>query len=764
MFERNSDSQLLAQTYELGQARLRLRTDLKYTLHNDSASPWYLIEDESNGRYFRVGITEYVLLSLFNGRRTLDEAIAKLASLPHCDDLSEEEVASLARWVIDSGLAETSAAKSRGRIDDLRERELVQQAMQWLNPVAIRIPLFNPDRLLARLYEACRFVAGWPMLLVWLLVFFAGAMTFMMEAESFWRHQIQSISGVDFLWLGVSWLLLKMLHETAHGMMCKHYGGRTSQFGLLLLLMVPLPYVDVSSSWRFATKSQRILTAAAGMLIEAFIAAIAIMVWAKCSPGPVQYHAGNLFLAATVNTLLFNGNPLMKFDGYYMLVDWLEIPNLYTRGRSFVKSWMKWAFFGTPFQMKTEPSPTKNRIVRIYGVLAFIWLALIYVSLGAAALNMFNGVGLLIAMLAWVLWIGLPVVQLVRYLATRHTTENPSRCRFYVLTFSMAAVLYAVFTLVPAPESISAPAVVVNDKVVEVRTRSAGFVKSILVSDGDVVAEGEVLVELDNPELLADVARMNSEIAASELKASVYKNNGDLATWQMEMETCEGLKKQRSELEEQRRQLQVLAPAAGVVNSANLGEFESVYLEEGEELLSIIQSEAKQVVAMLTQQDAVWLRLRDTSCKVSISFYGSTRGKIEGKVVEISPRATNRVPHFAFASTNGGPLSVVPRRQVDVEVEPGASPMRLRSANLRARRSQSLVHFASHHSDDDEQLKLIQQYVPVVVEINRADASGLRNGQSGVVSIGGRQTTLGDYLYHRVKRWVISKIQLTHGI
>lgn len=764
VFDKNSDPQLLAQTYELGQARVRLRKDLKFTLHNDSASPWYLVEDESNGRFFRIGISEYALLSLLNGKRTLEEAMAKLASMPQCDDLSDEEVASLARWVIDSGLAETSAAKTKSRIEDQRSREFLQQTMQWMNPVAIRIPLFNPDGWLTRIYAGLRVIAGWPVLVVWLLVCGIGAMTFTMEAGNFWRHQVQSISGNDFLWLAISWLVLKVFHEAAHGLMCKHYGGRAPGFGVLMLLLVPLPYLDVSSSWRFPAKAQRILTAAAGMMAEAFIASIAIFVWANSSPGPLQYQMGNLFLAATVNTLLFNANPLMKFDGYYILVDWLEIPNLYTRGRSFVKSWAKWMFFGVPFDTDTEPSLAKARIVATYGASAMLWLVLICVSLGTAALNMFSGIGLLVAFLAIALWIGFPLFQLGRYLIVKHTTDNPSRFRFLGVTGVLASALFVAMVLIPAPGTINAPAIIVDDEVAEVRTRAAGFVESIHVAAGQSVAKGELLIEMQNPQLLADIVRLETEIAASELKASVHKNDGDLATWQIEIETCEGLQKQRNELTEQLQQLRVVAPVAGIVSSANLHELDQVYLSAGEDLLTITQPNAKRVVAMLAQHDAVWLRTRSELDNVSVNLWGSTEAAIPGKIVEISPRATDRVPHFAFASTNGGPLDVVSRRQVDVEVEPSASVMRHRSANLRARRSQSLVHFATHHVTDDDQLKLVEQYVPVVVELKPADSAGLRTGQTGVVSIGGRETTLGDYLSTNIKRWIASKIQLTHGL
>ncbi len=758
------DSHALSQTYELGQARLRLRSDLRFTLHNDSTSPWYLVEDEGGGNYYRIGVVEYAFLSLLNGKRTLDEAIAQLASLACCDDLNENKAASLARWVIDSGLAETSAAKGKERIREQRKQESTRQMFEWMNPIAFRIPVFSPDALLTQMYRVGGFLAGWPVLLIWFVVCGFGALTLAMVWGEFWTEQIRAFSSFDFLWLAGTWLALKVFHELAHGLACKHYGGRVPQFGVLILLLIPLPYVDVSSSWRFSSSGQRILTSAAGMLIEAFIAALAIMIWASSSPGPVQYHMGNLFVAATINTLLFNANPLMKFDGYYILVDWVKIPNLYTRGRAFVKSLFKWMFFGVEFKLDSEPSRTKTRFVRAYGFAAMIWFVLICLSLGTAAISMLSGVGLLIAIAAMVLWIGIPLFRLAKYLLKKQETENPNRIRFVVFSGFIMAMLFGMAVGLPGPESVKAPVVIVEDDLARIRTGAAGFIEEIHVSNGQEVDEGELLVTMANPQLEADIAELKSSLVASRLRAKVYKTDGNLATWQIENETSIGLQTQLEVLLEQFNQLTIVAPVSGAVNAENFEELSGVYLSAGEELLSIGNSGSKHAVAMVAQHDAVWLRQRGELQNATIRLWGAQE-EFVGKITEISPRATDRVPHFAFASNFGGPLTVVDRQHVDAKIEQGASAMRRKSANRQRSRSTSLVHFADQtQGQDSNDSKLVQQYVAVIVQLPATEAAKLRTGQAGAMSVSCREDSLGSYVYQKTKRWIRSKIQLTHGL
>ncbi len=243
---------------------------------------------------------------------------------------------------------------------------------------------------------------------------------------------------------------LRVVHEAAHALTCKRFGGRVRQWGILFLMFIPMPFVDVTTAWRFPRRRARILTSAAGMMAELFLAAIAAFVWYHSDPGLLRQNAVNVMLAASVTTLLFNANPLMRFDGYHILADVLDAPNLYTHGRQYIRSIGRRVFFG--LRSGHPPwRPSQAMLVRSYAIAATVWKALIFVSLTLAALSLFDGIGLILAVTAGILWIGVPIFRIIRFLISGTETEQPSRRQFALACGGFATVIISVGLIVPAP-------------------------------------------------------------------------------------------------------------------------------------------------------------------------------------------------------------------------------------------------------------------------------------------------------------------------
>ena len=273
---------------------------------------------------------------------------------------------------------------------------------------------------------------------------------------------------------------------------------------MLLLLLIPLPYVDVTSSWRFINKWHRILVAAAGMMVEVFVAAIACVVWVSAEPGPLKYHAGNIIITATLHTLIFNANPLMKFDGYYMLSDFLEIPNLATRGRSYLKSVFKWLYFGNKPKPITDVG-VRGVIVKAYGFLAMAWFFSISLGLSLAASSMFEGFGLLVAVVGMILWFGIPVIKFAKFVLLGSKTEEPNRI-WFAAAMSITCVLIGAFLFAcPSPSVVSAPIVIDFEELSIVRAEAAGFAQTIHVVDGQKVEAGQLLITMENRDLKTEL-------------------------------------------------------------------------------------------------------------------------------------------------------------------------------------------------------------------------------------------------------------------
>jgi putative peptide zinc metalloprotease protein len=784
------------QTWELGHAKIRLRTDLRFSLHRRGGWDWYVIEDDSRGQYFRVSLSEYAFLSLLDGKRTLDQAQSDLASLPGCYTIDEHQATNITKLIIDAGLAESFVSHSQRATSRARENAQQHILLSYLNPIAWRIPLFNPDRLFTLLHRWTRLVPGWVFAVVLLAVCVVGALQLLIRWRDFHQDRLTSFSANDALWLCLAWFLMKGLHETAHGVTCKRYGGRVPSFGVMLLLLIPLPYVDVTSSWRFTYKWQRMLTAAAGMLAEVFIASCAAIVWCAAKPGPLQYHASNLILAGSINTLFFNLNPLMRLDGYHIVTDLLDMPNLYTHGRQSMKSFFKTIFFGTRFQAPEQTSLTRWGLVICYGLSAFLWQFLVCVGLGITAANLFPGIGLMLVFLASLAWIGIPLWKLIRMLFCRQLAESLNRTQFAMMTAAIFMIMTVVLML-PAPATVRAPMVIRQD-LLTLRAQASGKVGKIHHYHGTQVRKGDLLITLVNPELTKELHQTKLELRSSQTQADHYLAEGDIELWQITQETIQGLKQRHEELNYLCSSLEVRASVDGVVLLNDYVNMLGQFVLPGDDLLSLRRIDRCQAIALVAQADAQWLGSVKNP-KVSVMVWGQGGRRIPFKLATIHPRASFDLPHAAFASTVGGPISVLDRQQAtgardnrydsflasssQIQAEShfsdrsaAAFGQEMRQLSSNARSNQSLHSLKSS-------LRTVQPYVQVEASLEPGMAAeipvngmpgtnkpallvqaSLLDGQSGVMFVSGRETTLGSYLGYEIRRWIQESLTVSHGL
>jgi putative peptide zinc metalloprotease protein len=720
------------QTFEFSQARLRLKDSLRFTMRQSGSAIEYLVEDEVTGRFFRVGLPQYTFMTMLDGQRTVSTALMKTATLLREHAIDESEAANLCKWAIESGLVESETGNSTARRIEQHEQQQKQKMISYLNPMMMRIPLFNPDPAVSVITRFLGFLVSPVGALIWLSVCIYGFLQLAYNWEEFYTNRVNSFGATDFAWIALTWVLLKLVHEIAHSVVCKRYGGRVQSCGFLFLLMIPMPYVDVTSSWRFDNKWKRILTSAAGMMSEVFIAAIACWIWANSGPGPLQYHAGNVIISATLHTLLFNINPLMRFDGYYMLADWLEIPNLSTHGRSWLKGVFKRMYFGNK-PAKLKETGFRGLAVRAYGVLAMMWFFTIAIGLSLAASSFIEGFGLMVAAIGLVLWVGIPLFKLTKYCIAGTKTEKPNRVWFStamgLTLFIAAAFLYCC----PSPSVVSAPVVIDYEPLSVVRSNSTGFAKTIHVADGQLVEEGELLVTLQNPELEHQLKSLVIDIRISELRTNTFFNQGEISKVQMEQKSLDSMLNRKAELEQQIAELQVFAPQSGTVLARELNSLAGKHLTPGNEILSIARAGEIHAIALTRQDDIDWVS-ENPEAEIELLVWGRHENNLlAGKIKHINPRARDDLPHEAFAASVGGPLAVVPRQQVEGDGEEG-------------------------------DMMLTQPRVPVEIELAEEDRHHLVAGQTGQLIVRSRNQNMGNYIAQNLVRFVRENNLRTHGL
>ena len=670
-----SPNAALAETAEFLELRPKLRPGLRFAPRTAGGERFHLIEDEAAGAFHRVGPAEYAFLSRLDGRTTVGEALAKTANLG-ADALTEREAAHVCRWLVESGLAGTPGTDRAARVIAAAEKKDRAAALGLLDPIAVTVPLFDPNRLL----ELCRPALGWlfgPVgVLLWTAALLAGGYELAAGWGRFAGFAPAAFGPHAWAWLAVSWAGLRVVHELGHGLACRRFGARTGKAGVLFLLFIPLPYTDVTAAWRFAGKWPRIAVSLAGVYVELLIAAAAALVWARVGPGVVADRCRDLILTAGVGTVLFNLNPLMRFDGYHVLADLLDVPNLADRGRRTVASWWRRAFLGGPAGAK-EAGGWRRWVVGIYGPLAALWRVLIGVSLIGGAAALLHGAGLLVAVPAGLLWFGRPVwrgAKAVMLAGPRGWCRAAAACSL------LAAAGWGLWR-VPVGGTLRLPAVVLAETE-EVRAPAAGFVRRVHVEPGEWAEAGDVLFELENPDLARRSAALGLDLEASRVRRRRHLHRGELAAAQVEARQAAALAAQRAELTALLAGLTVEAPVAGRVMGEDLAALEGVWVRPGRALASL---SAEGSLGVLTLAGADGRPRIAPGAAATVRLIGGESRPRPAVVAAVEPTAGLALPHPAFGANVGGPLPVVAAGDPGEAGPGGDAGVRLETPRTRVR-------------------------------------------------------------------------------
>jgi putative peptide zinc metalloprotease protein len=709
---------------ELGQMLLTVRRDLVFTPDRRRDATQYQIEDPLSGKFYRLGLVEYTFVSLLDGKTTVAEALRRTVTVHADTPFSEADAASLSKWLIETGLASTSESLATARLARSARDKHEQRLWKRFNPVVFRWALLQPDALL----EALLPLFGWLYTRVGLvlagLLFAAAAFQLTSQHERLFDSSRGILAADNWFWLACTWLLLKVWHELGHALACKRFGGAVREFGVMFVLAAPIAYVDVTSSWRFRSKWQRIFTAAAGMYHELLVAAVAALVWSNTHDGVVAHVCYGIMLMASVTTVLVNANPLMRFDGYYILSDWLEIPNLQPQGRAFLQYIARRWLLGVS---AARPAWSSRRAVWIrgYAVAALAWRIFVCATLLVVTSVLFHGAGLLLSLAAGAIWIGLPVFRFVRYLLYGTAVEQPNRLRFALLAGS-AALAVSLVLAAPWPGAERAHGVVEYAPLTVVRADSAGFYRELRIRDGQRVERGDLLAVLDNPELDNELADLELKLAQAQIKSRRLERDGRLAEYQAELEAIHALEKQREEKQAQVRGLQVRAPVSGVVVSRGLDALAGSYVRQGDPILAIGNERGKELQISVAQ-DEIDRFAAAVGQPLRMRFTGE--GTTTAVLARLSPKASTRCPHLALCAPSGGPLAVRSVKQAAPSGE-----------------------FADR-TDNAERFELVEPSFEGSVALTAAQAQRYRAGRLAVVSLGSGDS-VAFHLYRITSNWV----------
>ncbi|MCA8998640.1 MAG: HlyD family efflux transporter periplasmic adaptor subunit [Planctomycetaceae bacterium] len=643
--------------YQVGSLVLQLRDDVNYFVRETAGTRVWVVEDPRTSRYHQIGEAEYTFLTMLDGKTTLASALGQAASVLRDQALTLEEAATFGQWLVHSGLASTFESRSIERTrQDAEDSRWRRSAVRGVGPISQKIPLINPDAVFRILSDRLGFLISWPALLTWCAVVAMGVGTTLGNLDGLRQSGDQVIAPGNWFWFLMSWLGLRLIHESAHGIACRRFGGNVREAGILFILFVPLPYVDVTSAWSFSRRRHRILVSAAGMAAEVFVAALSAIVWAQSEPGILRQQAFNLMLAGSATTVLFNANPLMRFDGYYLLIDLLDLPNLATRSQQWLRSVGRWVFFGFR-DSPPDPSHPHRWLIPLYAIAAAVWRVLICVGLILAADSLFYGAGIVLAGLAGIAWGGIPLARLVREVTFGTRQSWKTRLRFLATTTGILTLMFTLGLMLTFPERSLVPAVVGYYPLIEVRTSTQGFVTDVLVNPGDQVDAGEILLTLNDPELKSRIMELRLEIQKSQIRSDMLLNDGLISAWQAEQEREAAQTERLRQLLERERGLAIRAPISGTILTPNLPERRGRFLQAGELTVTLGGQQDLRILAYADQRERDQLQ-SNLETPVEIHIDGGADWTSNVKLLQISDRAQRILHAPPLGAQNGGPLPV----------------------------------------------------------------------------------------------------------
>ena len=668
--------------YRVAELQPRLRSHAHIHRHRYRGQTWYVLEDRASQRHHRFTPQAHLLIGLMDGQRTVQELWEIACDRLGDDSPTQDEVIQLLSQLHASDVLQCDVPPNAAELLERYER---QQRRRQLGRVASvfswRFPLVDPERFLKATVSLIRPLFGWTGAAVWLAVVVPALLLVGMHWTDLTRGFLDRLFSAQTL--VVLWLLfpvIKALHELGHAFATKAFGGEVHDMGVMLLVFTPVPYVDASSASAFRSKWQRILVGAAGMLVEVFLAALALYVWLSVEPGALSAVAYNTILIAGLTTILFNANPLLRYDGYYILADLLEIPNLRQRANAYLGYVCERYLFG---RREAEPpiaTPGERAWFVVYATASFVYRALVVVAIIAFIADYYFWLAMLFAGSTAVAWIGVPVVKGVRFLVT---SPRLRRRRVRALAVTAAAVAAVVLAVgwVPVPYRTVTEGVVWIPEESLVRAGTEGFVERVAATPGARVRRGDVLIVLRDPEVRARVevlgarvrelrARYDEQQPVSVVKASII------------LEELRYAQEDLARAAERAAELTIRSGTEGTFVVPTPEDLPGRFVKKGEQLAYVVELGTVTIRAVVPQSSIDLIRFH--SRQVEVRLAERLTDVVGGVMRRVVPGASEQLPTTALGSEGGGQIVVDPRDpkgvtatqkvfQVDVELPTSSS-------------------------------------------------------------------------------------------
>lgn len=618
-----------------------------------------MLQDFASERSHRFSPAAHHFIGLMDGERTVQELWdAASAQLGDGAPTQEEVIRLLGQLhAADALLCDVPPDSLEVFRRHQRHAQMEWKRKFW-TPLAMRFPLFDPDRLLVRTLHWVQPLFSWFGALLWLAVVVTGGVL----AASHWTDLTENITervlapqNLFLLWL--VYPVVKAVHELGHAYAIRRWGGEVHEIGIMLLVLSPVPYVDASAAWGFRDKRKRMVVGAIGIAVELFIGSLALFAWLSVEPGIVRTIAFNVMLITGVSTLLFNGNPLLRFDGYYVLSDAIEIPNLGARSNQYLGYLFQRYVLGVSDADSPAHSTGERVWMATYGITSFLYRIFISFVIIVFIAGQFFFIGVLLAIWAMTTQLIIPAGKGLAFLLNNPGLRR-NRGRAVSVSLGLLAFTGILLFVLPAPSWTRTEGVIWVPEEAQVRAGTDGFIVDILAPVESEVRAGQPLLRAEEPFLATRVAVLEAQFAELSAKydALMPVDRVQAAMVREQMTAAEAnLRRSR----EREAELEFRSPASGRFILPNSVDLHGRFVNKGQLVGYVLQPRELTARVVLLQDDIAKVREETRGVEVMLAGWGAS--PIPARIRREVPGASTNLPTAALGTAGGGSIPVDPR-------------------------------------------------------------------------------------------------------
>ncbi|MBI5572477.1 MAG: efflux RND transporter periplasmic adaptor subunit [Desulfomonile tiedjei] len=647
--------------------QVKFRVDLETYAYDDIAHrDTVVLKDPLSGKYFYLSVYEHRLLKALDGNRSLEEAREALGAAGYY--YTPEAATAIVGKAAQLGLVlGTKYGTAEYQTLLKKQTEAAKKAKMFSSVYFLFIPLLNPDKFLERTLWMARLIGNmWTVMLLALAL--PGAIYCIISGiPKIQTEYLFFFNMHNLLCLWATLALAKLVHEFAHAYVAKHYGIHVPQMGVAFLIFFPCLFCNTTDAWQLADRKQRIAISAAGILVEGAVAIISAYVWYFTSPGIVNSLAFYLMAVSFISTVLFNGNPLMRFDGYFVLMDLLKLPNLSTRSMAYCK----YLFLNRVLGMSQVANPATTRrevaIFAVYGVSAFLYRIFLYVGIVSGVYFRFDKtLGILLAVVAFALFIVRPLIRGIKTIYAQRAELHLQPAG--LLGFGLLVALVIAALSVPVASRSIYPATAASAQSQKLTVPLQSCVDQVFIREGAQVACGDLLFTLDSSQLKLELAARKIE------RERLQKDLRFLLLDERRRDRAAGKAIEIRRVEDQIKRVArdlaiaqggIVAPFDGVITRLDFRLQEGFQPGEGVVVGEVEAPSDCLVQALVPSADLHKVR---TGQVVRMWFPLNGGKMVTGEISEIRPYSEQDLKDSPFSSRYGGEIATEPKGPESSEV------------------------------------------------------------------------------------------------